>query len=333
MSDRDARLGLSAVTEPGDPQIAAAIQHYGMEGTWDRLINGQLPDALGFAVNQARDFQAERTLELAAHAGARFIVPGDPEWPVQLADLTDDHLIRDRGGTPLGLWVAGGGNLAELSSRSVTIVGSRACTTYGEVVATELAHQLSVAGHTVVSGGAYGIDAAAHRGALAAGTPTVVVLASGVDRPHPPAHRQLFSRVAERGVIVSEVEPGAYPTRARFLARSRILAALSQGTVLVEAGARSGALDTVRWARQLARVVGVVPGAIGSLHSRAPHELIRNGEARLMDCAADLLSVLPRGTEAPAVQAAVWERVPTPGPGSGRDQAAGVIQPVPAVRI
>jgi DNA processing protein len=323
MSEREARLGLNSVTEPGDPQIAAAVQQDGAEQTWDRLVSGALSASWGSSADRALDFDAERVLDQAARAGARFVIPGDPEWPAQLVDLAGDHLIHDCGGVPLGLWITGSGNLAELLARSVTIVGSRACTTYGEVVATELAQQLSTAGHTVVSGGAYGIDAAAHRGALAAGTPTVVVLASGVDRPHPPAHRQLFARVAERGVIVSEAEPGAYPTRARFLARARILAALTQGTVLVEAAVRSGSLNTVRWANDLGRATAAVPGPVTSVQSSTPHRLIRDHGAVLVTDAADLLMALDATPDTSAASMRAWEHIPSPAPGRPPGQPIG----------
>ena len=157
--------------------------------------------------------------------------------------------------------------LDELVDRSVAIVGSRASTAYGEHVAGELGHQLAERGWTVVSGGAFGIDAAAHRGALAAEAPTVAVLACGVDRPYPAAHGALLHRIAETGLLVSEWPPGAAPHRHRFLVRNRLIAALTRGTVVVEAAARSGAQATARRARKLGRQVLVVPGPVTSAMS------------------------------------------------------------------
>ena len=169
------------------------------------------------------------------------------------------------------MWLAGGGDLAELAAQSVAVVGSRASTPYGDTVAAELAAELSESGRSVLSGGAYGIDAAAHRGCLAGRTPTVAVLAGGLDQPYPSGHRPLFDRIAERGVLVSELAPGEHPTRVRFLARNRLIAALTPGTVLVEAAARSGARNTVTWANVLGRIVMAVPGPVTSATSVTPH--------------------------------------------------------------
>ncbi len=195
-------------------------------------------------------------------------------------------------GEPLGLWVAGGGDLAESAACAVAMVGSRASTAYGDTVAGDLAAELSEAGRAVVSGGAYGIDAAAHRGCLAGRTPTVAVLAGGLDVPYPAGHRPLFDRIAQRGVLVSELAPGENPTRVRFLARNRLIAALAPGTVLVEAAARSGARNTVTWANAMGRVVMAVPGPVTSATSLTPHRLIRDAEAVLVASAADVLELL-----------------------------------------
>jgi DNA processing protein len=176
------------------------------------------------------------------------------------------------------LWVRGAQRLDELVDRSVAIVGSRASTAYGEHVAGELAHQLGERGWTVVSGGAFGIDAAAHRGALAADAPTVAVLACGVDRPYPAAHGALFHRIAETGLLVSEWPPGCAPLRHRFLVRNRLIAALTRGTVVVEAAARSGAQATAQRAHRMGRQVLVVPGPVTSAMSVGCHELLRDEE-------------------------------------------------------
>jgi DNA processing protein len=175
-----------------------------------------------------------------------------------------------------------------------------------------------------VSGGAYGIDAAAHRGCLAGRTPTVAVLAGGLDEPYPGGHRPLFERIAEQGVLVSELAPGEHPTRVRFLARNRLIAALTPGTVLVEAAARSGARNTVTWANVLGRVVMAVPGPVTSATSVTPHRLIREAEAVLVCGANDVLELLsPLGRANPrrpgerrptdeldAVELRIFEAVP-----------------------
>jgi DNA processing protein len=221
---------------------------------------------------------------LAARAGARVVVPGDDEWPTALEDLGDR--------VPIALWVAGDGNLADAARRSVSVVGARACTAYGEHVAGELAAALGDRGWTVVSGGAYGIDAAAHRGALAVEAPTVAVLACGVDVPYPAAHDGLLRAIRAHGVVVSELPPGSRPTRRRFLDRNRVIAALGRGTVVVEAATRSGAKNTAGQADELSRPVMAVPGPVTSAASAGCHELIRARGAALVTGAADVLDLV-----------------------------------------
>lgn len=289
MSERDARLALSCVVEPATPRVAAAVAEFGAEAIWQSLLDRQSDTPLA---RRARTFRAEPVLNRAAAAGMRFVIPGDPEWPSRLGDLDGCEPVNDLTGAPLGLWLRGGGDLAELVGRSVSIVGSRACTSYGETVASEVAAELGEAGYSTVSGGAFGIDAAAHRGCLASRTATVVVLAGGLDEAYPPAHRPLFERAAEQGVLVSELPPGQHPTRVRFLGRNRLIAALSQGTVLVEAAVRSGARNTVTWANCLARVVMAVPGPVTSALSYTPHRLVREAEAVLVTRAAEVLELL-----------------------------------------
>jgi DNA processing protein len=222
--------------------------------------------------------------ELTQRAGARVVVPGDAEWPAALDDLGDR--------TPLCLWVAGAAPLADLVSRAVSVVGARAATEYGETVSAELASGLGDRGWTVVSGGAYGIDAAAHRGALAVEAPTVAVLACGVDVAYPRAHDGLFRAVRSVGAVVSELPPGAHPTRVRFVDRNRVIAALGRGTVVVEANARSGALNTAGHAGQLNRVVMAVPGPVTSSSSAGCHKLVRTLGASLVTSAADVVDLV-----------------------------------------
>jgi DNA processing protein len=158
----------------------------------------------------------------------------------------------------------------------VSMVGSRAATGYGTHVAGEIAADLAEQGWVIVSGGAYGIDAAAHRGALAAGAATVAVLACGADVAYPRAHRSLYDQIVDTGLVVSEHPPGAAPQRARFLVRNRLIAALSAGTVVVEAAPRSGARSTARHAGELFRQVMAVPGPVTSTLSAGCHQLLRD---------------------------------------------------------
>jgi DNA processing protein len=185
--------------------------------------------------------------------------------------------------------VRGDPDLATLVARSVALVGARASTAYGDHVATDLAVGLADRRFTVVSGGAYGIDAAAHRGAVVAGAPTVVLLAGGVDRPYPAGNAQLLRRVLEvGGSVVSEVPPGSVPSRTRFLQRNRLIAAASRATVVVEAAWRSGALSTAAHAGALLRPVGAVPGPVTSMASSGCHRILRDGSAVCVTDAAEV---------------------------------------------
>jgi DNA processing protein len=223
---------------------------------------------------------AERALDRAARVGARIVTPEDDEWPAQLADLIAvsrpgaDAVDRDTD-PPQCLWLRGPLMLREACERSVAVVGARASTSYGDNVANDMGYGLADRGWTVVSGGAFGIDAAAHRGALAASGPTIAVLACGVDRPYPQSHHMLFDRIAQSGLVLSEWPPGADPHRHRFLVRNRLIAALTRGTVLVEANVRSGARFTLGRARLLGRMAMAVPGPVTSAMSNGAHEELR----------------------------------------------------------
>jgi DNA processing protein len=175
--------------------------------------------------------------------------------------------------------------------KSVALVGARACTEYGAHIAATLAADLAERGWVVVSGGAYGVDGAAHRGALGAGGATVAVLACGVDRPYPRGHSRLIGRIAEQGLVVGELPPGEHPTPSRFIVRNRVIAALTRGTVVIEAAHRSGSLATARAAGRLGRFVMGVPGPVTSALSAGVHELLR-GEALLVSDAADVVELV-----------------------------------------
>jgi len=288
--ERLARAGLSRVVEPGDP---AALQAFaGLEAVelWDLLTSGG-PSLARWAARLA-DVRPERDLERAHAAGARFVIPGDAEWPEQVDVLAEAGQLSRRGGVPFGLWVRGPAQLREVTQRSVALVGARACSSYGEHVAAELAAGLADNGVTVVSGGAYGIDAAAHRGALAGSGVTVAILACGVDVSYPRGNTALFSRIAEEGLLVSELPPGCSPTRLRFLARNRLIAAIALGTVVAEAAVRSGALNSAGWAEQCGRVVLAVPGPITSRMSEGAHLLVRERNAVLATSVADILEAM-----------------------------------------
>jgi DNA processing protein len=287
-SVRRARAWLNRACEPGSIDFWRYVDECGPLEAVRRLRAGTAaPRVRGLVGARAEQDPSIADLRRAERCGARLIVPEDDEWP----HLAVHALVRavaeepeepghqsERTQAPVppqALWVRGEGRLDELIDRAVAIVGSRASTAYGEHVAGELAYGLAGRGWTVVSGGAYGIDAAAHRGALAAEGPTLAVLACGVDRPYPAGNGPLLARVAEAGLLVSEWPPGAAAHGHRFLVRNRLIAAFSRGTVVVEAAARSGAVATAHRARRLGRPVMAVPGPVTSAMSVGCHELLR----------------------------------------------------------
>lgn len=282
--ERAARVAWTRVAEPADPEVAALVAEHGHAGALALVREGRA----------GRPGQRDRALRVdpdreAAHArrlGARILVPGDEEWPPALDDLAVP---------PHAMWVRGTGVLDALTRRAVSVVGARAATAYGAGQARSLGFGLAERGFTVVSGAAFGIDAAAHEGALAGAGPTVALLACGVERDYPAAHAPLLARVREAGLVVSELPPGSAPLRLRFLARNRLIAALGAGTVVVEAGLRSGSLNTARHAQALSRVVCAVPGPVTSAVSAGCHQLLREQGAVLVtdaDEVADAVGAL-----------------------------------------
>jgi DNA processing protein len=295
-AERLARVTLNAVVEPGSVRALHDVVGTSACQALGRLRAGAGPHAAALGQRLAA-VEPEAVLERAAAAGLRFVVPGDDEWPHGLVDLVDIEPLHERGGMPVGLWLKGPLGLAEACARSVAVVGSRSATTYGTGVAGDLAAGLSTEGHTIVSGAAFGIDQAGHRAALAMRGPTVAVLACGADRVYPSAHQRLLDYIADTGLVVSEAPIGGAPTRIRFLARNRLIAALSQGTVVVEAAIRSGALNTASWAESLGRVVMGVPGPVNSAPSQGVHELIRSRGALLVTRSEEVLeAVAPIGS-------------------------------------
>ncbi|MFJ8362785.1 DNA-processing protein DprA [Streptomyces sp. NPDC093984] len=284
-----ARISLTRIIEPGDEVAGRWLREHGPEELARRLREGgkRLPGVTDkrWAGLLARAAQAEPERDWAAAraAGVRFVCPGTAEWPAQLDDLQDAR--------PIGLWVRGRPSLRMWALKSVALVGARACTEYGAHIAATLAADLAERGWVVVSGGAYGVDGAAHRGALGAGGATVAVLACGVDRPYPRGHSRLIGRIAEQGLVVGELPPGEHPTPSRFIVRNRVIAALTRGTVVVEAAHRSGSLVTARAAGRLGRFVMGVPGPVTSGLSAGVHELLR-GEALLVTDAADVVELV-----------------------------------------
>lgn len=270
---------LAAVMMQPSTKLHCELRMQPIDDVWERFL-ARDPGISETLLMRFAMLDVDALMRRTERARARIVIPGDEEWPTQLDDLGAT--------TPWALW-ARGGSLEK--RRSVAIVGSRSCTVYGERAAAELAADIADAGYPIVSGGAFGIDAAAHRGALTTTTPTVAVLACGVDVPYPAAHSALFERIAAQGTLLSESPPGAHPTRAAFLIRNRIIAALAYGTVVVEARFRSGALSTYRHAAELHRVLMGVPGPITSAESGGVHELLKT-DAQLVTSGDDVLALV-----------------------------------------
>jgi DNA processing protein len=295
-AERVARAALSAVVHPGSVAVGRRIRAEGAVGTWAAIRRGDRTlDPEGVAERLAVAVDGEAVLARGAERGVRLLCPGDAEWPVQVDTMT---ATMEPGfepvPPPIALWVRGRAGLPEVLERSVAVVGSRAASAYGERVAGDLGADLALRGWTVISGAAYGVDAAAHRGALAMGGPTIAVLACGPDLSYPRPHSGLLERIADHGLVLSEVPAGATPTRTRFLSRNRVIAALAAGIVVVEAAARSGALSTAGWAHKLGREVMTVPGPVTSAMSVGCHHLVRSGAAILVTDAAEVVDAVGR---------------------------------------
>ncbi|HEY2222982.1 DNA-processing protein DprA [Actinomycetospora sp.] len=277
-----ARAYLMRLAEPPAPRLAHLVALLGPVEAAERIRGGaDLGRHVGGEVAGRRDVdRVDADLDAVRALGGRLLVPEDAAWPTAAMaafEHPDLHGSTDWV-APLGLWVRGPGSLATLSDgahRSVAVVGSRAATGYGKWVAREWSASLADEGLTVVSGAAFGIDAAAHRGCLAVNGATVAVLACGIERAYPAAHARLLETIAAQGLVVSEYPVGTVPARHRFLVRNRLIAALASGTLVVEAGARSGAARTALAARDLGRLVMAVPGPVTSALSVGSHHLAR----------------------------------------------------------
>ena len=302
--ERVARAALTWVAEPGDQAMGALLRICDPAEIVTALIEGRVPRlsdaasiprlerALPRWAARLGDMPPEPGLDRWRRDGIRLVIPGDAEWPGQLDVLGEAR--------PWALWVRGHADLRFACLRSVSVVGTRAATGYGAHVCGELVITLAEAGWTIVSGGALGIDGCAHRAALAAHGITVVVLACGVDRDYPLGHGELFRSIREQGALVSEWPPGRMPTKPGFLVRNRVIAALSRGTVIVEAALRSGALNTARHAHDLGRPLMAVPGPVTSAQSAGCHEVIRDWGAVCVTGARDVMQMLEFAADGPA---------------------------------
>ncbi len=285
--EQEALAALLAAAEPGDARLGTELDRWGPAELVHRVRSGcgGFPGASALR-RRLETVDGAEQLGRAGALDAVLVARGDPDWPTQLDDLGDSR--------PLALWLRGSAALRPALLRSAAVVGSRTASAYGLRVAADLGSDLAEQGWTVVSGAALGIDGAAHRGALAGGGPTVAVLAGGLDVPYPVAHARLLDQIAEEGIVISESGLGAAPMRHRFLTRNRLIAALTRGTVVVEAAMRSGALSTARYAADLNRPVLAVPGPVTSTVSAGSNDLLRTRGAVPVTCAGEVIEDLGR---------------------------------------
>ncbi|WP_208630145.1 DNA-processing protein DprA [Amycolatopsis kentuckyensis] len=295
---RQARAYLLRVAEPPAPAVVAFVAAHGPVAAAARVRRGDCPDEV------LKETEARRSYDLvsqdfarAAEVGARLVVPEDaewPNWPLLALDQAAQRGVAEAV-PPLALWVAGEVALGTAADRAVAIVGARAATDYGEHHAAEFAYGLAGRNVPVFSGAAYGIDGAAHRGALAAEGVTVAVLGCAVDAGYPAGHVALLKRIVRSGgAVLSEYPPGTTPARHRFLVRNRLIAALTEGTLVVEAGRRSGARNTAGTAGAFGKVVMALPGPVSSGMSVGCHELIRDAKATLVSTVDQVLETVGR---------------------------------------
>ncbi|MGV9294075.1 DNA-processing protein DprA [Amycolatopsis sp. NPDC003676] len=305
-SERLARAYLLGVAEPPAPHLLEFVGEHGPIVAAERVKAGDCPERVLRETAARRESTiADQDLEAAAKAGARLVIPEDHEWPawplLSLAVATGNGVKNVA--APLGLWVRGSANLAEAADRAVAVVGARVATDYGVHNALEIGHALATRQVPVFSGAALGIDAAAHRGALSGGGVTVALLGCAVDYSYPAGNVDLLNRIADGGALVSEYAPKTPPARHRFLVRNRLIAGLTDGTVVVEAGIRSGARNTATIAGALGKVVMALPGSVHSGSSAGCHALIRDCKATLVTSVDEVLETVGRfGTAAPAAE-------------------------------
>ncbi|GAA1377915.1 DNA-processing protein DprA [Luteococcus sanguinis] len=290
--DRAARVMIATAFEPGDRVTGALLREVGPTATLHLAdADGPVPGldeeraAAWRAQARVNPDRAGRVLADSDRLGLRILIPGDPDWPVALDQLGDR--------APAVIWAKGNTDLLRAPApAAISMVGARAATRYGQDAATEIAAELAEQRIPIISGGAYGIDATSHRATLLHGGSTIAVLPGGLDRPYPTGNADLFDRIATSGLLVSEIPSGSAPTKWRLMQRGRIMAALSAGVVVVEAGYRSSALHVVREAASLGRRVGAVPGPITSSASAGSNRLLQSGEAEMITSASDVVATI-----------------------------------------
>lgn len=282
MKERSHRLALFSAIEGGNSFWSQEIQARGATEIFQKIKSGGYdPIKYSSVIERVQGFESATAFHSIERNGGEFIIPGDEHWPLRVDELE---------APPLGLIVKG--NIDILGNPSLAIVGTRNPTPYGSRIAGDFAAGFVDREWDIVSGGAYGIDSAAHRGALVAEGRTIAVIASGIDLQYPAGNTRLFEEICENGAIVSEVMPGVVAMPHRFLTRNRLIAAMSQATLVVEAAFRSGSLRTARDAAELMRPVMAIPGPINSPSSEGCHRLIGERAAELVTSVADAVELI-----------------------------------------
>jgi DNA processing protein len=282
MKERAKRLALFSAIEAGTTFWSSEILERGAGQVFDRILDGKYDTVkYGQLIEKVRKFDSVESFQSIEKHGGTFLIPADSNWPLRVDELAVP---------PIGLIVKGDPSI--LSNPSLAIVGTRNPTPYGVRIAGDFAAGFVDREWDIVSGGAYGIDSAAHRGALVAEGRTIAVIASGIDIQYPAGNSRLFDEICENGAIVSEVMPGVIAMPHRFLTRNRLIAALSQSTLVVEAAFRSGSLRTARDAAELMRPVMAIPGPINSPSSEGCHRLIGERAAELVTSVADAIELI-----------------------------------------
>ena len=277
MNELDARAILFSAIEGGQAFWSSEISTKGALAVYEKLLRGGYDSIkYGRLISSLRGITGDQVLSEIDKHHARLLTPIDQDWPVQVNDLA---------APPIGLIVKG--NVSALHQRSLAIVGTRNPTSYGARIAGDFAAGFADREWAIVSGGAYGIDSYAHKGALIAEGVTVAVIASGIDINYPAGNSRLFAEICESGVMVTESMPGQRALPHRFLTRNRLIASISKATLVVEAAFRSGSLRTARDAAEMFRPVMAIPGPINSPTSEGCHRLIGERAAEIVTSVAD----------------------------------------------
>ena len=286
INEARARLILFSIIEPADPFWSYEINQRGGLSVYHRITSGNyyLNQKNILMIQQQIMDRPVEELELEiSNAGGVFITPEDNDWPIALADLATP---------PIGLVIVGDRSILLKLDKSISIVGSRQPTDYGLQLSYSLASQASLAGLVVVSGGAYGIDTACHKGALSVGGLCIAVLAGGMNKLYPLENQKLFRNITKSGLLISEVMPNIESKPYRFLIRNRLIAALSRSTVVVEAKFISGSIRTARDAAEMFRPVFAIPGPVTSALSEGCHRLIAERVADIATSLDEILEVI-----------------------------------------